>query len=69
MCGWGKLRTTQYEETRSLPATFEEQEAKARYCASPLHAISPKKWANYRSHPSSLSPGPTLIVVWSQQVL
>ena len=62
-CGWGKLWTTWYEETKILTATFEEQEAKARHCARPLHTISPKKRANHLSHPSRWALGPHCCLV------
>ena len=61
-CGWGKLWTTWHEETKNLTATFEEREAKARHCASPLHTISPKKRANYLSHPSRWALDPPLLL-------
>ena len=63
-CGWGKLWTW-YEETKIPTATFEEQEAKARHCASPLCTISPKKWANYLSHPSRWALDPPCCLVTS----
>ena len=60
---WGnKIQKGQKKQLPLLKSWEHNQVlgAKARYCASTLHQIPPKRWANHLSHPSGLKSGPTL---------
>lgn len=49
MHSWGKFWTKRY--------IYNNQKTQLLDCASPLHTIAPKGWANHRNHSSSSTSG------------